>query len=749
MKKTTVITVLLLVSISMLADILTVKQDSTGNYIIIQDAIEAAKTGDTVLIWPGIYYENIDFIGKSITVGSLMITTGDQSYKYNTIIDGNHNGSCVVVMMYIDDAVLHGLTLQHGSGFAFESPWTKGGGVFIYEYSSLDIINCIIKDNFASGGGGGIFTLGGCNLYLTGTSIFNNRSYGSGGGIVNGYRCKLSFSPTNRCSVYYNFGSMGCDIMTVDYEDHQNIFLDTCTVIIPDQYFILMQDQSQNPVDNITININHGLTEPWDGSIYVNPETGDNGNTGANPHAPLQSIAWAYSKIAVSEDHRNTIHLANGFYSDSASNQIFPLNIRSNIDVTGESKEGVIIDGEYKTYIAYGNRTVSNFSFKNITMQRGGYVNYDMSFQTNNAFIFCYLETENVDIENIIFKQGWIAPGRAAVKLNGSEDVRVTNCNFIENFGERSLSIGLWNYDDTARVSHCRFIDNTVDYNHPEKRYGGGISPSGGTITVSNSLFLRNNKEAVAAFFDANNHFINCTFVDNSLELPAACIGVLDSKVTLYNCIEYNNGEYPLQVSNIEEQNPSLLAIYHSLIENGEESIGVYNEGWSTLIYDESNIEGDPLFLGGTWQPYNLSENSPCIDAGTMDLPGFIEIPEYDLAGNPRVVNGMIDMGAYEWNPTVGNHEQYAQQLNDSLVINPNPASNYMHIKLLREDNKVLSGAKGMLMDMQGNILDQIEMERPDITYIFQVENYPKGTYLFIYNNGRGLIKSKKVLAGR
>lgn len=741
-----IIFILFFLTISLFADTLTVKQDNTGDFTRIQDAIEAAQTGDTVLIWPGTYYENIDFIGKSITVGSLMLTTNDDSYKYNTIIDGNHNGSCVLVMWNVENAVLYGLTLQHGSGFAFEGePFTTGGAIFVYEYSNLNVINCLITDNFASASGGGI-TLNGSKVVLSGTDLIGNHAYLAGGGIAFGYNSSVEFDSSNRCNIYYNFASIGCDIMTSNHEEHLTVYLDTCTVQNPDRYFVLMMDQLQKPVDNISFDINHGLIQPWDGTIYVDPVNGNNSNTGANPYAPLQSIAWAYSKIAVSESHRNTIRLANGFYSDSASNQIFPLNIRPNIDVVGESKEGVIIDGEYKTFIARGDRTVSNFSFKNMTMQRGGYVNYDLGFQLNDTFIFCYLETENIDFENIVFKQGWISPASAAVKLNGSENVRVTNCDFIENFGEHALRIGLWNDDDTARVSHCRFIDNNVDYNHPEKRYGGGIRPSGGTIVVSNSLFLRNNREAVSSVFEANNHFVNCTFVDNSLEIPSVAIWCADSKVVLYNCIEYNNGEYPLQVVNVEQQNPSLLAIYYSLIQNGVESISIYNEEWSTLIYDESNIEGDPLFQGGDWQPYNLSENSPCIDAGTMDLPDFIEIPEYDLAGNPRVVNGKIDMGAFEWNPTVGNHEIFESNFNDSLVLSPNPASDYLHVKLYREKSQNLEKARGMLMDMNGNILDQIEMSRSDITYIISIGQLVNGTYLFIYDNGRGLIKSKKVI---
>jgi len=39
-------------------------------YTAIQSAIDAAGTGDTVLVHDGTYIENIDFNGKSITVRS-------------------------------------------------------------------------------------------------------------------------------------------------------------------------------------------------------------------------------------------------------------------------------------------------------------------------------------------------------------------------------------------------------------------------------------------------------------------------------------------------------------------------------------------------------------------------------------------------------------------------------------------------------------------------------------------------------
>src|SRR5689334_21325474 len=57
-------------------------------YPTIQSAINAANSGDTVLVAPGTYVENINFNGKAITVTS---SAGASS----TIIDGGANGSVV------------------------------------------------------------------------------------------------------------------------------------------------------------------------------------------------------------------------------------------------------------------------------------------------------------------------------------------------------------------------------------------------------------------------------------------------------------------------------------------------------------------------------------------------------------------------------------------------------------------------------------------------------------------------------
>jgi len=45
---------------------------------------------------------------------------------------------------------------------------------------------------------------------------------------------------------------------------------------------------------------------------------------------------------------------------------------------------------------------------------------------------------------------------------------------------------------------------------------------------------------------------------------------------------------------------------------------------------------------------YHLHEKSPCINTGLADI-SHLDLPELDLAGNPRIYGDRIDMGAFEF----------------------------------------------------------------------------------------------------
>lgn len=64
-------------------------------------------------------------------------------------------------------------------------------------------------------------------------------------------------------------------------------------------------------------------------------------------------------------------------------------------------------------------------------------------------------------------------------------------------------------------------------------------------------------------------------------------------------------------------------------------------------------IEDDPMFTGAGDHPYQLQDLSPAIDAGDPQTDPAM-LPTTDLAGNPRIVGGLIDIGAYEHQGATG-----------------------------------------------------------------------------------------------
>jgi serine protease len=131
----------------------------------IQDGINAAVNGDTVLVAPGTYNENINFNGKAITV------TSSGGPKVTIIDGGNLNTVVSFVTGETNASVLRGFTIQHGSN----------SGVYI-DFSSPLIKNNIITNNTASWGGG-LYILGQSSAHVIGNTIIGNTAYSGGGGI--------------------------------------------------------------------------------------------------------------------------------------------------------------------------------------------------------------------------------------------------------------------------------------------------------------------------------------------------------------------------------------------------------------------------------------------------------------------------------------------------------------------------------------------------------------------------------------
>ncbi|MCF7810989.1 choice-of-anchor D domain-containing protein, partial [bacterium] len=143
----------------------------------IQAGIDAAFAGDTLLVDPGTYSENINFNGKDILIGSLYLTTGEIDYIESTIIDGDANGSSVVVFRNGEtaDARLTGFTIQGGDT-------DFGGGIYV-NASSPTLDHILITGSHASRRGGGVYATGNANVTMTNVTIANNSAEEDGGAL--------------------------------------------------------------------------------------------------------------------------------------------------------------------------------------------------------------------------------------------------------------------------------------------------------------------------------------------------------------------------------------------------------------------------------------------------------------------------------------------------------------------------------------------------------------------------------------
>jgi len=197
-----------------------------GDQLTIQEGINAAVNGDTVLVAPGTYQENINFSGKNIVVASHYLSTEDSSYLATTIIDGSNpsdsdRASCVTFDSGEDStAVLQGFTITRGLGTNWTDPqfpaynWRGGAGIFMFRSSATiknNIIanNAVTKRNGVNGHqGGGILSYGGNPLIENNIIMSNQADYGAGVVIdYAGGRIKNNIIHKNRAGQSYGGGA--------------------------------------------------------------------------------------------------------------------------------------------------------------------------------------------------------------------------------------------------------------------------------------------------------------------------------------------------------------------------------------------------------------------------------------------------------------------------------------------------------------------------------------------------------------
>jgi len=264
--------------------------------------------------------------------------------------------------------------------------------------------------------------------------------------------------------------------------------------------------------------------------------------------------------------------------------------------------------------------------------------------------------------------EAW-ADARGGGLFNHSGHFAISNCTLVANTAEGAAG-AMWNYSSAPMVTDCAFLGNTTRYN------GGAVFNNfGGETTFVNCSFVNNTAGAsggavnngsrsevtlVSCAFIGNSAAYhggavssggycdvtstNCTFVANTADIAAGGMhNGIRSDTTLTNCLFWNNWD-PHGTGESAQ------------IDGGEPVVNASCiQGWTGILGGSGNLSDYPLFVdadGADNVPGNADDNlrllagSPCIDVGDNSaLPPSVTV---DLDGNPRVVDGVVDMGAYE-----------------------------------------------------------------------------------------------------
>jgi hypothetical protein len=176
-------------------------------------------------------------------------------------------------------------------------------------------------------------------------------------------------------------------------------------------------------------------------------------------------------------------------------------------------------------------------------------------------------------------------------------------------------------------------------------------------------------------FVATNGKSVNCTFVGNRSGRGGGIYFSTNTGTSAANCIFWHN--YALVWEQVGTPSGSNAAdVTYSAIQE-------QYPGTGNIIIAEDNESGGPLFFNN----YNLQVNSPCINTGSNVILTLSDTT--DLAGNIRIYDTIVDMGAYERQGI----DPPTYIISGQVTYNGNPLAGVMMIH--EGDSSLLTNASG------------------------------------------------------
>jgi CSLREA domain-containing protein len=243
--------------------------------------------------------------------------------------------------------------------------------------------------------------------------------------------------------------------------------------------------------------------------------------------------------------------------------------------------------------------------------------------------------------------------------LNSSGTLTLTNCTVSENSAK--YDGGGLNNEGTATLNSC-----TISNNSATTFSGGGLYSSGGTLRLTNCTVSGNTAGSGGGGLYVNNNgtltLTNCTVTENSAKYYGGGIDT-NAQTTLGNTIvagntspggPYNSVSGP-DVYSGNSGSDSFTSQGTNLIGKTDGSSGwVASDLTGTIAAPLDAMLGPIGNYGGPTQTLGLLPGSPAIDAGNNALVPSGVTTDQRGTGDPRIVNGTVDIGAFEFGGSTG-----------------------------------------------------------------------------------------------
>jgi hypothetical protein len=209
-------------------------------------------------------------------------------------------------------------------------------------------------------------------------------------------------------------------------------------------------------------------------------------------------------------------------------------------------------------------------------------------------------------------------------------------------------------------ADHSLLEGFTITVTPPEDSYNRyavqGYTEDRNDPIIANNVFMGSSGNTLVSFWGGSARIVNNTFFGNQFQ---------HSLISVNN---HRRSGIPVVANNIFANNQIRDVVG---AHNGAQPEVSFNMLWDNSVRYEDfvgftpglgNRRENPCFIDPASGDLRLSPSSPAIDAGDND--SILPFLPADMPGNSRIVNGTIDMGAYENDATPAQNVYYADVVN-------------------------------------------------------------------------------------